>query len=234
MRARNWPFWSAERRRAVAQQGRGVGHAVAAFPLEAFCLDDTRHLLELSSGLVQRPRITLRCGKRPKRRRMSPCLSAWERSVNSRVCIRSISDFRKELHSRNLRGPPQQAKRGVRTMSQSGFETPEQVLKFDPQAKGRSDVTPLDDAGQAIVAQIRTAADLANQDCDRAMSLAHKLSMELRAAEDRTHQLRAEVELWRNRAARAEEWLRTIQKEIEDKLIVRRPLTGTEETPLHH
>jgi hypothetical protein len=54
-------------------------------------------------------------------------------------------------------------------MSQSGFETPEQVLKFDPQAKGRSDVTPLDDAGQAIVAQIRTAADLANQDCDRAM-----------------------------------------------------------------
>lgn len=65
-------------------------------------------------------------------------------------------------------------------MSQSGFETPEQVLKFDPQAKGRSDVTPLDDAGQAIVAQIRTAADLANQDCDRAMSLTHKLSMELR------------------------------------------------------
>jgi chromosome segregation ATPase len=118
-------------------------------------------------------------------------------------------------------------------MSQSGFETPEQVLKFDPKAKGRSDVTPLDDAGQAIVAQIRTAADLANQDCDRAMSLAHKLSMELRAAEDRTHQLRAEVELWRNRATRAEEWLRTIQKEIEDKLIVRRPLPGTEETTLH-
>ena len=119
-------------------------------------------------------------------------------------------------------------------MSQSGFETPEQVLKFAPREKGRSDEIPLDDAGQAIVAQIRTAADLANQDCDRAMSLAHKLSMELRAAEDRTHQLRAEVELWRNRAARAEEWLRIIQKEIEDKLIVRRSLSGTEDTPLHH
>jgi hypothetical protein len=65
-------------------------------------------------------------------------------------------------------------------MSQSAFETSERVLKFDPKAKGRSDVTPLDDAGQAIVAQIRTAADLANQDCDRAMSLTHKLSMELR------------------------------------------------------
>ena len=59
-------------------------------------------------------------------------------------------------------------------MSQSGFETPEQVLKFAPREKGRSDGIPLDDAGQAIVAQIRTAADLANQDCDRAMSLAHK------------------------------------------------------------
>ena len=118
-------------------------------------------------------------------------------------------------------------------MSQNGFATHEQVLKFDPQAKGRSDVTPLDDAGQAIVAQIRTAADLANQDCDRAMSLAHKLSMELRAAEDRTHELRAEVELWRTRATRAEDWLRTIQKEVEDKLIVRRPPFGVDETTLH-
>src|SRR3954453_9468920 len=161
-------------------------------------------------------------------------LSAWEHSVNSRLCIRSISDSCKEPHSRNLRGPPHQAKRGVRTMSQSGFETPEQVLRFDPKAKGRSDVNPLDDAGQAIVAQIRAAADLANQDCDRAMSLAHKLSMELRAAEDRTHELRAEVELWRTRATRAEDWLRTIQKEVEEKLMVRRSPPGTEETPLHH
>ena len=117
-------------------------------------------------------------------------------------------------------------------MNQRATDTPEQVLKFAPKEKAPNRVAQLDDAGQAIVAQIRTAADLANQDCDRAMSLAHKLSMELRAAEDRAHQLQAEVELWRNRAARAEEWLRTIQKEIEDKLIVRRPLSGTEETIL--
>jgi hypothetical protein len=155
-------------------------------------------------------------------------------TARHRNSSRLPKDFRKELHSRILLGSSQQAKkRGVSAMSQSAFETSEQVLKFDPKAKGRSDVTPLDDAGQAIVAQIRTAADLANQDCDRAMSLAHKLSMELRAAEDRTHQLLAEVELWRNRATRAEEWLRTIQKEIEDKLIVRRPLSGIEETILH-
>ena len=118
-------------------------------------------------------------------------------------------------------------------MSQSALETPEQVLKFAPKEKRQTDGNPLDAAGQAIVAQIRSAADLANQDCNRAMSLAHKLSMELRAAEDRTYRLQADVELWRDRAARAEEWLRTIQKEIEDKLIVRRSFSGTEDTPLH-
>ena len=117
-------------------------------------------------------------------------------------------------------------------MSQSGFETPEQVLKFAPREKGRSDEIPLDDAGQAIVAQIRTAAGLAKEDCDRAMSLAHKLSMELRAAEDRTHQMVTEVQHWRDRAVRAEQWLRTIQDEIEGKLLVRRSFTAAEEAAL--
>jgi hypothetical protein len=75
--------------------------------------------------------------------------------------------------------------------------------------------------------------DLAKEDCDRAMSLAHKLSMEVRAAEDRTQQMAREVEHWRDRAARAEQWLRTIQREIEDKLTVRKSFSGTEDTPLH-
>ena len=57
------------------------------------------------------------------------------------------------------------------------------MLKFAPKEKASNRVAQLDDAGQAIVAQIRTAADLAKEDCDRAMSLAHKLSMELRAAD---------------------------------------------------
>ena len=117
-------------------------------------------------------------------------------------------------------------------ISQSAFETSEQVLKFDPKAKGRSDVTPLDDAGQAIVAQIRTAADLAKGDCDRAMSLAHKLSMELRAAEDRTQQMAREVEHWQERAARAEQWLQTIQREIEEKLLTRRSAHGDKESAI--
>ena len=43
--------------------------------------------------------------------------------------------------------------------------------------------------------------------------------MELRASEDRMHELHAEVELWRDRAARAEQWLRIIQQEIKEKLL---------------
>ena len=61
-------------------------------------------------------------------------------------------------------------------MNQRETDTSEQVLKFAPKEKAPNRAAQLDDAGQA---QIRTAADLAKEDCDRAMSLAHKLSMEL-------------------------------------------------------
>ena len=55
-------------------------------------------------------------------------------------------------------------------MNQRDTDTSEQVLKFAPKEKAPNRVAQLDDAGQAIVAQIRTAADLAKEDCDRAMS----------------------------------------------------------------
>ena len=120
---------------------------------------------------------------------------------------------------------PERSERGL-VINQRETDTPEQVLKFAPKEKAQNRVAQLDDAGQAIVAQIRTAADLAKEDCDRAMSLAHKLSMELRAAEDRTQQMAREVEHWQERAARAEQWLQTIQQEIEEKLLTRRSAHG--------
>ena len=43
-------------------------------------------------------------------------------------------------------------------MNQRETETSEQVLKFAPKEKAPNRVAQLDDAGQAIVAQIRTAA----------------------------------------------------------------------------
>jgi gas vesicle protein len=117
-------------------------------------------------------------------------------------------------------------------MNQRAADTPEQVLKFAPKEKTQNRAVELDDAGQSIVAQIRTAADLAKGDCDRAMGLAHKLSRELRAAEDRTQRMIREVEHWQDRATRAEQWLQTIQQEIEEKLLARRSLPDAEEVAI--
>ena len=101
-------------------------------------------------------------------------------------------------------------------MSENSAETPEQVVKFEPKGRPRTYDTPLDEAGQAIVEKIQRAAELANENCDRAVRLAHKLSMELRSAGDRINQLESEIQLFQDRAARAEGWLQTIYKQIED------------------
>ena len=99
-------------------------------------------------------------------------------------------------------------------MSENSADASE-VVKFEPKGQARRYDTPVEEPGPTIVAKIRRAAELANETCDRAMRLAHKLSMELRAAEDRINQLEAEVQLFRDRAARAEGWLQTIHQEIE-------------------
>ena len=117
-------------------------------------------------------------------------------------------------------------------MDENRAGTPEQVIEFAPKGGPRSHGTLVEEAGEAIIAKIQKAADRSNENCDRAMKLAHKLSMQLRAAEDRVNQLEAEVELLRDRAVRAERWLQTIQKEIEEKLIAPRSANATEKTSL--
>jgi hypothetical protein len=112
-------------------------------------------------------------------------------------------------------------------MGQGRSEIIEHVVKFPPQQQSGN---PADEAGQAVITQIRKAAELANENCDRAMALAHKLAMQVRAAEDRITQLEAEVALFRDRATRAEGWLQTIHSEIEQKLIAPRLAVGTEQT----
>ena len=115
-------------------------------------------------------------------------------------------------------------------MDENGADTPNKSLNFLPREGSRSYAPLVEEAGEAIIAKIQKAADLSNENCDRAMKLAHKLSMQLRAAEDRINQLEAEVELFRDRAVRAERWLQTIQKEIEEKLIAPRSANATEQT----
>jgi hypothetical protein len=51
---------------------------------------------------------------------------------------------------------PERSERGL-VMNQRKTDTSEQVLKFAPKEKAPNRVAQLDDAGQAIVAQIRTA-----------------------------------------------------------------------------
>jgi hypothetical protein len=63
-------------------------------------------------------------------------------------------------------------------MGESGANAPEQVVKFEPKGRPRTYDTQVEEAGEAIVAKIRRAAELANENCDRAMKLAHKLAMD--------------------------------------------------------
>jgi len=76
---------------------------------------------------------------------------------------------------------------------------------------------PMDRSGQAIISLLQQAADTAASNCDRAMELAHKLSMQLRAAEERIRELQSDVSHYHDRAQRAEKWLARIYKDIEEK-----------------
>ena len=49
------------------------------------------------------------------------------------------------------------------------------------------------------------------------MDIAHKLSLQLRAAEDKVAQLEGDVRYYQERANRAEKWMLRIQQEIEEK-----------------
>jgi hypothetical protein len=97
---------------------------------------------------------------------------------------------------------------------------PEQIVQLPPKERSpRGDGDALDQSGEAIVALLQQAANLSNESCDRAMSLAHRLSIQLRAAEDRIKHLQAELQQFQDRSARAEKWLSRIYQEIEQKLI---------------
>ena len=61
---------------------------------------------------------------------------------------------------------------------------------FAPAPKGQPDANiSADDSGRAIIALLQKAAETAKDDCARAMDLAHKLSAQLRAAEERAREL---------------------------------------------
>src|SRR5438067_568767 len=87
---------------------------------------------------------------------------------------------------------------------------PEQVRKFAPKRRPetrKAEIHPTDRAGEALLAMLKDAATLSNENCERLMDLTHDLSRQLQAAQDRIDQLQAEVEHFRARASGAEKWL---------------------------
>jgi hypothetical protein len=105
---------------------------------------------------------------------------------------------------------------GVSAMSAYVPDKAGTIVPFAPAPKGQHDTGIIaDDSGRTIVAMLQKAADMANEDCKRAMDLAHKLSFQLRASEERLREAEAEAAHFRDRAARAEAWLVRIHNEVE-------------------
>ena len=78
---------------------------------------------------------------------------------------------------------------------------PEKVVPFAPSPRDQrpNEGDPIDRSGHAIVGMLQEAVLVAKQNCERAMDIAHKLSLQLRAAEDRIAQVRAYVDRERAR-----------------------------------
>ena len=99
----------------------------------------------------------------------------------------------------------------------------ETVVPFAPARSAVSKETDqLDAAGQTILRLLHKAAGVAEENTRYALEQAQKLSHQLRAAEDRIADLEAEVQTYRERAERAEEWFHKIYTEVEERFI-RRP-----------
>jgi len=93
-----------------------------------------------------------------------------------------------------------------------------EVIQFAPTPNNvPGDVDQLDKAGETILQLVHKAAGVAEQNSSRALSMTQKLSDQLRAAEDRIAELETESATYRERADRAEQWLRTVYTEIEDR-----------------
>jgi len=101
----------------------------------------------------------------------------------------------------------------------SSYETAS-VIRFEPNAKSVSDnADQLDKAGQTILQLLHKAAGVAEDNSRHALEMAQELSQQLRAAEERIAELEAEIDTYRDRADRAEQWLHRVYSEIEDRFL---------------
>ena len=84
-----------------------------------------------------------------------------------------------------------------RELTDDAREKPATIVPFAPMPKGQVERNiVVDDSGRAIVALLQKAAEMAKDDCARAMDLAHKLSFQLRAAEEGPGSLKRELHIF--------------------------------------
>ena len=109
------------------------------------------------------------------------------------------------------------------------------MVPFAQKNAAPNDADQLDRAGQTILQLLHKAAGVAEENSRHALDMAQKLSHQLRATEDRVAELEAEVQLYRDKADRAEQWLHKVYTEIEDRFLrqdeVRRSMTGAPQQP---
>jgi len=94
-------------------------------------------------------------------------------------------------------------------------EPPVSVAAFPPKKAGPEATMMTDDVGRGIVVLVQRAADLAKAVATEPWIFAHRLSSELKAAEERAREFEAQANHFRDRASRVEEWLVRIHKELE-------------------
>jgi ABC-type transporter Mla subunit MlaD len=98
----------------------------------------------------------------------------------------------------------------------------EAVVPFAPKSNARAETgDPLDRAGQTILSALDRAAGAAEAKYRQAVETTHKVSAQLRAAEDQIRELEGKARYQENRADRAEKWLYQISAEIEQKFFGR-------------
>jgi hypothetical protein len=117
--------------------------------------------------------------------------------------------------------------RNSRGGEMSGQSNSEPVLPISPASESETSKREdqIDLAGQTILSLLHKAAGLAAGNSRYAVDIAQRLSDQLWAAENKTAklenriaELEAEVQLYREKAERSEQWLHRISSEIEQQL----------------
>jgi hypothetical protein len=89
------------------------------------------------------------------------------------------------------------------------------ISHYAPKRTVYHEGVPADDVANGILALLHKAAETAKEDCARAMDIAHKLSTQLRSAEQRAREFEEQANHFRERAATAEKWLVVIHNGVQ-------------------